>query len=114
MSEDRAPYGKRGKKTKEDKVDSSMATKTRRPKMKVVITDFEKHSLSLIADKAKRMREARDISNEQFALQSKINRNSYYRFEKSAETGDNYTVALLLKVIAGLKTTLPEFFKDIK
>lgn len=114
MSEDRAPYVKTGIKDKVDKDDSPLATKIRRPKMKFVITDVEKHLLKSIAEKARRMREARDISNEQFALQSKINRNSYYRFEKSAETGDNYTVALLLKVIAGLETTLPDFFKDIQ
>ena len=108
MSEDQAPYG-RTIRTKE-----SVKKPSRSPKKPMVISDKEKGYLKQISEKATNMRIAKKMSYEQFALLSGINRNSYFRFDKSAVTGDNYTVALLLKVIAGLKTTLPEFFKDIQ
>jgi DNA-binding XRE family transcriptional regulator len=85
-----------------------------KPKKTHVISDIEKEKLKLIAEKAKKMRIAKNMSYEQFALHAVINRNSYFRFEKSAFSGDNYTVSLLLKVIMGLETTLSEFFKDIQ
>lgn len=84
------------------------------PKKTHAISDIEKEKLKLIAEKAKRMRIAKNMSYEQFALHAGINRNSYYRFEKSAISGDNYTVSLLIKVIVGLNSTFPEFFKDIQ
>lgn len=108
MSEDQASYSKLGK------AKESVKTAKRSPKKPMVISDIEKGYIKQIAEKAKSMRIAKKISYEQFALQVGINRNSYYRFEQSASSGDNYTVALLLKVITGLDTTLPEFFKDIR
>jgi transcriptional regulator with XRE-family HTH domain len=77
------------------------------------IPDIDREKIKLIADKAKRMRTDKKISYEEFARTAEINRNSYFRFEKSAETGENFTVALLLKVIRGLKLTPSEFFQDI-
>ncbi len=108
MSKVQVPY-KKGVKAKEP-----LEPAKRRPKKPMVISDIEKEKLKLIAEKAKKMRIAKDMSYEQFALQVGINRNSYYRFEKSAISGDNYTVALLLKVIAGLDSSFPEFFKDLQ
>lgn len=108
MNKNQAQYGENGKKTR------SQETRIRRKKIPLALSDKERERLKLIAEKARRMREEIDISYEQFAIRTGINRNSYYRFEKSAETGDNYTVSLLIKVLSGLKTTLPEFFKDIQ
>jgi transcriptional regulator with XRE-family HTH domain len=78
-----------------------------------LIPDMDREKIKLIADKAKRMRTELNISYEEFARTSEINRNSYFRFEKSAKSGENFTVALLLKVIRGLKLTPSEFFQDI-
>ncbi len=108
MSEDQAPYSNLGK------AKGSVETAKRSPKKPMVISDTEIGYIKLIAEKAKNMRIAKKMSYEQFALQVGINRNSYYRFEQSASSGDNYTVALLLKVITGLDATLSEFFKDIQ
>jgi len=107
MSEEQAPNNKLVK------AKESFGTEKRRPKKPMVISDDDTNRLKLIAEKAKNLRNEMDISNEEFALRARINRNTYYRFEKSAETGDNYTVALLLNVITGLGTTPAEFFKDI-
>jgi DNA-binding XRE family transcriptional regulator len=85
----------------------------RLPKKPMVISDNDTKRLKLIAEKAKKMRIAKKMSYEEFALHAGINRNSYYRFEKSADTGDNYTVALLMTVISGLGTTPADFFKDL-
>jgi DNA-binding XRE family transcriptional regulator len=92
----------------------SVEAAKRLPKKPMVISDDDTKRLRLIAAKAKKMRVAKKMSYELFALNAGINRNSYYRFEKSATTGDNYTVALLLKVIKGLDSTFEEFFKDIQ
>ena len=107
MSEDPAPYitGK----TKE-----SLETPKRRTKKLMVISDVDFNRLKLITEKAARLRKEMDISYEEFALRAGINRNSYYHFEKSAETGDKYSVALLMKVIRGLSLTPAEFFNDIE
>lgn len=78
-----------------------------------LIPDIDRDKIKLIAERAKKMRIKQNISYEEFARMSEINRNSYFRFEKSAETGENFTVALLLKVIRGLKLTTSEFFQDI-
>jgi transcriptional regulator with XRE-family HTH domain len=78
------------------------------------IPDIDRDYIKKIAAKAKFLREEKGYSYESFALQAQINRNSYFRFEKSAVTGDNYTVALLLRVIRGLSMTATEFFKDIQ
>ena len=88
-------------------------TTKRLPKKPMVISDDDTKRLMLIAEKAKKMRIAKKMSYEFFALHAGINRNSYYRFEKSATSGDNYTVALLLKVITGLDSNFKEFFEDL-
>jgi hypothetical protein len=107
MSEDQATYNKMVK------AKESVETAKRRPKKPMVVSDDDHRRLKLIAKKAARLRREMDISYEEFSHRSLINRNSYFRFEKSAETGDNFTVALLLTVISGLGTTPAEFFKDI-
>ncbi len=68
----------------------------------------------MIADRAKNLRKGMNFSYEEFALNSGVNRNTYFRFEKSAESGKNFTVALLLQIIRGLHMTPAEFFKDIR
>lgn len=93
---------------------NSVETAKRSPKKSMDISADDINRIKLIADKAKKMRIAKSMSYEEFAIRAGINRNSYYRFEKSASTGDNYTVALLMTVISGLGTTPAEFFKDIQ
>jgi DNA-binding XRE family transcriptional regulator len=107
MSKKQSPYSK-VLKSKE-----SVEAVKRLPKKPMVISDDDTKRLMLIAEKAKKMRIAKNMSYEQFALHAGINRNSYYRFEKSASSADNYTVALLLKVISGLDSTVKEFFEDL-
>jgi hypothetical protein len=109
MSEDQAPYEKMTK-AKE----SGETANTRRKKKPMVVSDDDHRRLKLIAEKATRLRKEMDISYEEFAIRAGINRNSYYRFEKSATSGDFYTVALLMTVISGLGKTPAEFFKDIQ
>ena len=87
--------------------------KIRLPKKPMVISDDDTTRLKLIAEKATYLRKEMKISYEEFAIRAGINRNSYYRFEKSADTLDKYSVALLMKVIKGLRLTPAEFFKDI-
>jgi transcriptional regulator with XRE-family HTH domain len=79
-----------------------------------VIPEADREYLKKIASTAKQMRIATGFSYEEFALKAGINRNSYFRFEKSSQTGDNYTVALLLKVIRGLSKSTSDFFESIK
>jgi DNA-binding XRE family transcriptional regulator len=107
MSKKQSPYSK-VLKSKE-----SVEAVKRLPKKPMVISDDDTKRLKLIAAKAKKMRIAKKMSYELFALHAGINRNSYYRFERSATSGDNYTVALLLKVITGLDSTFKEFFEDL-
>lgn len=109
MSEEKALY-KKAVKAKE----SGKTVKTRRTKKFMVVSDDDHRRLKLIAEKAANLRKEMDISYEEFAIRAGINRNSYYRFEKSAETGDKYSVALLMTVIRGLGLTPAEFFKDIQ
>ena len=78
------------------------------------IPDIDRDYIKKIAAKAKFLREEKGYSYESFALHAGLNRNTYFRFERSAVTGDNYTIALLLKVIRGLNMTTTEFFKDIE
>jgi DNA-binding XRE family transcriptional regulator len=99
---------------KSPKPKTMLVTPDDKPKKPHVISDIEKEKLKLIAEKAKKMRIAKNMSYEQFAIHAGINRNSYFRFEKSAKTGKNYTIALLLKVIRGLGSTPAQFFKSIK
>ncbi len=91
----------------------NLPPKQRKPKKSHEISDYEVEKLKSIASHAKNLREAMNISYEQFALQSGINRNTYFRFENAAKTGENFTVALLIKVINGLGISLSEFMKDI-
>jgi DNA-binding XRE family transcriptional regulator len=108
MSEKQVPYEKLVKAKKIGE------TVTRLPKKPMVVSDNDKIRLKLIAEKAANLRKEMKISYEEFAIRAGINRNSYYRFEKSADTGENFTVALLMTVISGLGITPAEFFKDIK
>lgn len=108
MNKAAAPY------KKSPKPKTTLVTPDDKPKKPHVISDIEKEKLKLIAEKAKKMRIAKNMSYEQFALHAGINRNSYFRFEKSAMSCENYTVALLLKVIRGLDSTPAQFFKSIK
>ena len=77
------------------------------------ISERDRELIKKIAAKAKKMREEKGYSYESFAQHANINRNSYFRFEKSALTGDNFTVALLSKVIRGLNQSFSSFFKDL-
>jgi DNA-binding transcriptional regulator YiaG len=108
MSAERLPYERLGKAKK-----SKEMTK-RKPKKPHPISDEDTRTLMMITDKAKKLRKDMNLSYEEFALRSGINRNSYFRFEQSASKHNNYTVSLLLQVIRGLKMTPSEFFKDIK
>ena len=78
------------------------------------IPDVDRDYIKKIAAKVKELRVKAGYSYESFAIHADINRNSYFRFERSATTGDNYTIALLLKMIRGLNMTSTEFFKDIQ
>ena len=89
-------------------------TKPRKPKKPHLISDFEKEQIKQIAAKAKRLRIASSVSYEEFAKNADINRNSYFRFEKAAESGENITLVLLLKVIRGLNMSVADFFQDIR
>jgi DNA-binding XRE family transcriptional regulator len=108
MSEEQVPYEKLGKPKKSKEI-----TK-RKPKKPHLISDEDAQTLTKIAEKAKNLRIGMNMSYEGFALKAGINRNSYFRFEKSAQTGNNFTVVLMLQVIRGLNMTPSQFFKDIK
>lgn len=78
-----------------------------------LIPDTDKVHIKEIATKAKELRINSGYTYEEFALRAGINRNTYFRFEQSAKKGENYTIALLLKVIRGLNMTVDDFFKGI-
>jgi DNA-binding XRE family transcriptional regulator len=80
-----------------------------------IIPDVDRDYIKKIATKVKELRVKSGYSSyETFALHAGINRNSYFRFEKkSADTGENFTIALLLKITRGLNISLTDFFKDI-
>jgi len=82
-------------------------------KRKHDINDFDRETIKLIAEKAKKLRIAQGYSYEEFALHAKINRNTYFKFENSAKTGDNFTIAVLAKVIRGLDQTFESFFQNL-
>ena len=107
MSEEQSTHKESGK------VKESEKKPTRGPKNSMVVSAADTKRIKSIAEKARKMRIAMNMSYEIFAIHAGINRMSYYRFEKSAETGDNFTVALLMKVIRGLNTTPAQFFKFI-
>ena len=77
------------------------------------IPEIDKETIKTIASKAKDIRKKNGYSYEGFALHAKINRNTYHKFEKSATTGENFTMATLLKVIRGLEQSLGSFFEDL-
>ena len=80
-----------------------------------VIPDVDRDYIKKIAAKVKELRiEAGYSSYESFALHAGINRNSYFRFEKkSADGGENFTIALLLKIVRGLSMSMPQFIQHI-
>jgi len=79
------------------------------------IPDIDRDYVKKIAARAKELRIKAGYSYESFALHAGINRNSYFRFEKkSAESGENFTIALLLKITRGLNIAMTDFFQDIK
>lgn len=75
------------------------------------VPELDKDTIKKIAAKAKEMREKQGYSYEEFALHAGLNRNTYFKFEKSAATGENFTIATLLKVIRGLDISLSSFFE---
>ncbi len=77
------------------------------------INDLDKEAIQSIAEYAKQLRIATGLGYEEFALHAGINRNTYFKFEKAAVSGENFTVVTLLKVIRGLDLTLSSFFKDL-
>jgi DNA-binding XRE family transcriptional regulator len=107
MSQDQVPYNKLVK------AKESVEPAKRRPKKPMVISDDDTRILKLIAAKAKELREKAGYTYEEFAIHAGINRNTYFRFEKSAITGDNYTITLLLKITKGLNISIMDFFQQI-
>jgi transcriptional regulator with XRE-family HTH domain len=83
-------------------------------KKPTVISTEDKEYLKKIASTARELRLQAGFSYEAFAAHADINRNSYFRFEQSADKSYNYTIVLLLKVIRGLGMTPEEFFKATK
>ena len=96
------------------KAKKSLEPPKRRPKKPQVISTEDTKILKSIAEKAKELREKAGYTYEEFALHAGINRNTYFRFEKSAITGDNYTMTLLLKITKGLDISIKDFFQQIK
>ena len=96
--------------------DEQQQATTTKEKKSHVVPDVDRDYIKKIAAKAKELRiKAGYSSYESFAMHAGINRNSYFRFEKkSAETGENFTIALLLKVTRGLNMTMTDFFHEIK
>jgi transcriptional regulator with XRE-family HTH domain len=80
---------------------------------KHAISDLDRETIKQIATKAKSLRKELGFSYEEFAAHAKINRNTYFKFEKSATTGENFTIAILLKVIRGLNQSFQSFFQDL-
>jgi transcriptional regulator with XRE-family HTH domain len=77
------------------------------------IDELDKAMIIRIASRAKELRIQMGFTYEEFALHASINRNTYFKFEKSAITADNFTAAIMVKVIRGLNQTLESFFKDL-
>ena len=73
------------------------------------IPELDMEAIKRIATKAKDMRKEKGYSYEGFALHAGINRNTYFKFEKSSTTGENFTIATFLKVIRGLELSLDSF-----
>lgn len=77
------------------------------------IPELDKETIKIIASKIKETRKSKGYSYEEFALRSNVNRNTYFKIERSSETGENFTISTLLKVLRGLDLSLSEFFKDL-
>ena len=78
------------------------------------ISDLDRETIMRIAAKAKALRIKMGYSYEEFALNhAKINRNTYFKFEKSALSGDNFTINTLARVLRGLNQTFQSFFQDL-
>lgn len=77
------------------------------------IPEEDREYIKKIAALAKELREAKGFSYESYATYAKLNRNTYFRFERAASSGDNFTVGLLLQVIRGMNMTPTEFFQQI-
>jgi len=77
------------------------------------IPELDTKTIKRIATKAKTIRIKQGYSYEAFALHAGLNRNTYFKFEKSASTGENFTMVTLLKVVRGLKQTLGSFFETL-
>ena len=77
------------------------------------VPEIDQATIKKIATRAKDMRKEKGYSYEGFALHAGINRNTYFKFEKSATTGENFTIATFLKVIRGLGLPLDTFFEDL-
>lgn len=78
-----------------------------------IISDTDRERIKLIANKARRLRTSMNISYEEFARNAGMNRNSYFRFEKSSKTGKNFTISTVIKVARGLGMSLSDFFQDL-
>lgn len=75
--------------------------------------DYDRETIMRIASKAKTLRKELGYSYESFAMHAQINRNTYFKFEQSSTTGDNFTIGVFLKVLKGLGLTLEEFFQGL-
>lgn len=90
--------------------------KTEKPDIKSkqhFISEADREIIKKISARVRKLREEQGFSYESFAIHAGINRNSYFRLEKSAITGDNFTVALLIKVLRGLDLPFSSFFNDL-
>jgi transcriptional regulator with XRE-family HTH domain len=66
--------------------------------------------LKKVGERLKQLRIAKGYSSyEQFAWDNELNRVQYWRME----SGANFTIKSLLKIVAVHKITLEEFFRDI-
>jgi len=77
------------------------------------IPELDMEAIKRIATKAKDMRKIKGYSYEGFALHAGINRNTYFKFEKSAATGENYAMATRLRGVRGLGQSRGSFFEDL-
>jgi transcriptional regulator with XRE-family HTH domain len=77
------------------------------------VADYDRQTIMRIATKAKTLRKELGYSYESFAMHANINRNTYFKFEKSSVTGDNFTIGVMLKVIKGLGMSLETFFQEL-
>jgi DNA-binding XRE family transcriptional regulator len=108
MSKEALQFGKSAKQSKSKK------TPIQPPEKPNAIPEIDRDYIKKIAAQAKKLRVKSGYSYESFAIHAGINRNTYFRFERSATNGDNYTIALLLKITRGLNISMKDFFQSIK